>query len=170
MKSKSWGFLPILATGCLLFQIVMDCLGSVVAFPFMHFAMYSEIVRKRETYERYSIVVDGEKLDVRDFRIQHWDHIIAPLGAYEDTRNPLFYSKEIHYLQLGFRELGLVEFAATIPERISNRNYDQATFSRYFKTYLKVVLHREIHHLQVYKEIYSYEGGQFRFLKKVQLV
>jgi hypothetical protein len=63
LKSRPRKGLFVLVAAFFLIQIAIDLGHSVTAFPFVHYAMFSESFSQPDSLLRYEVIVDGDRLD-----------------------------------------------------------------------------------------------------------
>jgi hypothetical protein len=76
-------------------QLFINLKQGLVFSPFYHYGMYSEVMKPKESYPVYEIIVNEQVIQAKDFSPQRWDKITQPLNyfAEHNEKNGFLFSE-----------------------------------------------------------------------------
>ena len=155
-----------LIIGFFLVQVVFDLGRSVTAFPFVHYAMFSESFAQPDSLVVFEITVDGRRLQASDFPIDRWDMVQGPLLGFERQTSTGDFAFDKSAVQAGLRQVGLGPLYTRLKPNLDNDSRVGSRWPSWYAAYLGKLIHRPIRDLRVDKAWYRYTGGHFLLLKK----
>jgi hypothetical protein len=155
-----------LIIGFFLVQVVFDLGRSVTAFPFVHYAMFSESFAQPDSLVVFEITVDGQRLQPADFPIYRWDMVQSPLLAFERQAGTGDFAFDKARIQAGLHRVGLGSLYTLLKPNFDNDSRAGSRWPSWYAAYLGRLIHRPIGDLRVDKAWYRYTGGHFLLLKK----
>jgi hypothetical protein len=155
-----------LIIGFFLVQVVFDLGRSVTAFPFVHYAMFSESFAQPDSLVVFEITVDGQRLQAADYPIYRWDMVQSPLLAFERQTATGDFAFDKAKMQAGLHHVGLGSLYTLLKPNFDNDSSAGGLFPSWYAAYLGKVIRRRVGDLRVDKAWYRYTGGHFLLLKK----
>ncbi len=155
-----------LIIGFFLVQVVFDLGRSVTAFPFVHYAMFSESFAQPDSLVVFEITVDGQRLQAADYPIDRWDMVQSPLLAFERQTATGDFAFDKGKIQAGLDRVGLGSLYTLLKPNFDNDNSAAGRWPSWYASYLRKLIGRPIGDLRVDKAWYRYTGGHFLLLKK----
>ncbi len=75
-------------------QLFINYKHGLVASPFYHYGMYSEVMKVQAEYNVFEVTVNGRTLKGENFSAVQWDKIILPLVYFKNVSrsNDLYYT------------------------------------------------------------------------------
>lgn len=150
-------------------QIIVDCLHSVTAFPFLHYGMFSESYTSKYV-QLFEVTVNGEILSANDFGILTWDLVQSPLVSFKKQMitNDFSFDKEI--INKVFKTVYLEKVFLIVKDNLNNQEQLPNKFPLWYKTYLSKLLDCEIKTLEVTILNYNYQNNKYTLLKKTSWI
>lgn len=142
-------------------QIAFDLAHSVTAFPFVHYGMFSGSLSAPDSLESYEVVVDGHRLDPRDFSIYKWDMIQQPLASFDK----LVATDDFAFDKSTFRA-AFPSLYARVSDNLDNTEYPESRFPDWYANYLSRLMGHPIGSVAVTRTCYRYEKGRLTLLSK----
>jgi hypothetical protein len=94
--NKAYFFLVVLFMMC---QLFINFKRGLVVSPFYHFGMYSHVMKPAVKYEAFEVVINGARLQGKNFTPWQWDKINQPLAYfYSVPANNAFFKNEVQRL------------------------------------------------------------------------
>jgi hypothetical protein len=152
--------------GFFMIQVIIDLSHSLTAFPFIHYAMYSESFARPDSLAVFEIVADGVPLRPADFRIYQWDAVQNALFAYEKQVRTGDFAFDREKMSEGLQRIGAGPLYRAVEINLTNAGSTSARFPLWYKTYLSGLLGHAIKTLEVNKAWYRYEPDGLRLLRK----
>ena len=125
-------------------QLFINFKRGMVFSPFFHYGMYSEVMKPKDSYPVFEMVVNEAALQAKDFTPQQWDKIQQPL---------IYFNKHRQWNEQMFSEadrlFGMSDssrFINTLPKR---------SFYTWYQNYLSMVLERPVTTLLVQQKNYN---------------
>jgi hypothetical protein len=153
-----------------LLQIMVNLNGSLTAFPFLHFGMFSDKIALKPTYQTYQIEVDGEVINGMDYGIHEWEIMQTPLMIKENISVSNDFEKDKMFIHFFLEKLGLRFFNQAITENLNNQIVSEQTFQINYKKYLEKVLNKKIKYVKVYTCQFIFKDKQYLLLDKKLIV
>lgn len=130
----------------------------MTATPFLHFGMYSQKFSIQDSISVWEFFVDGRRLNLLDLSSKNADHIVEPVIIYSSNKQ----SGEMYE-----NSIKRILNKAHIP---NNRNsfdptISQVAFDKWYKYRVSNILKRDVKSIQVYYDLYSVEGSNFKKAK-----
>ncbi len=131
-------------------QLFINYKHGVVCSPFYHYGMYSEVIKVKDKYQVWEIMVNGKKLKAKDYSIQEWDMIVLPLQYYESIKkNNSLYQSDIKRL------LGKLHISAPENYYLITCNYPQ--FEKWYADRLSNITQLSVQNLSINFRTYQYK-------------
>jgi hypothetical protein len=162
--------IPFLILGFFIIQIFTNLNGSLTAFPFLHYGMFSEKINYQAYYETIQIEVNGQLLKGSDFSIQNWEMIQNPLLIHKQIQQNNDFEKDKMYIHFFLNKLGLSSIDYKIKKHLDNVKPDPAAYGLYYKKYLEKILDRPISRLNVNLCYFAFRDKTYHLLSKKIIV
>jgi hypothetical protein len=153
-----------------LIQIIVNLNGSLTAFPFLHFGMFSEKIELKPSYQTYQIEVDNQVLNGMDYGIHEWEIMNTPIMIKENIKTSNDFEKDKVFIHFFLEKFGLNFFSQAISENLNNPIWSDQTFNINYKNYLEKVLKKKIGHVKVYACQFIFKDNQYLLLDKKVIV
>jgi len=116
----------------------------MVASPFYHYGMYSEVMKERNSYDVFGISANGEALQSKDFSPQQWDKIMQPVIYFSRHKewNAGMYN-EVHRIT-GINDSS--KYMIYVPKKL---------FTDWYRKYLSGILGKEVLSFNVQQKTYT---------------
>ncbi len=125
-------------------QLLINFKRGIVFSPFFHYGMYSEVMKPKESYPVFEVIVNEEALQAKDFSPQQWDKIQQPL---------IYFNKHKQWNEQMLAEANRLfhisdssKFTNTLPKR---------SFYTWYQNYLSLVLKKPVTTLLIKQNNYS---------------
>jgi hypothetical protein len=161
LKSRPRKGLFVLVAAFFLIQIAIDLGHSVTAFPFVHYAMFSESFSQPDSLLRYEVIVDGDRLDPLGFRIYRWDMIQQPLAAFDRMTATDDFAPDKSAFHATFPAL-----YARVSDNLDNLPFPEARFPDWYANYLSALIGHSIRSVQVNRVWYRQTPSGLTLLNK----
>jgi hypothetical protein len=155
-----------LIIGFFLVQVVFDLAHSVTAFPFVHYAMFSDSFAQPDSLVVFEITVDGRRLQATDFPVARWDMVQEPLLAFDRQAGSRDFAFDKAKTQAGLQQVGLGSLYTRLKPNFDNDSSAGSRWPSWYAAYLGRLIRRPIGDLRVDKAWYRYADGHFFLLKK----
>ena len=134
-------------------QLFINYKHGMVVSPFLHYGMYSDVIKIEKEYGVFEVVINGKKLQGKDFSPQQWDKILLPLYYFKNinTGNQM-YQSDIKRLLL------VVHLSASEKHFLQDCNLLQ--FQKWYKEYLPAVIDVPINSIEINYRKYNYTEGK----------
>lgn len=150
-------------------QVIIDCLQSVTAFPFLHYGMFSEVYKSKET-EIFEIRVNGKLLSSEEFNILTWDLIHSPLHALKKQIATEDFAFEKGVIKNGMNKFQLQNTLSFAVSNLDNNQSLNKEFPYWYKNHLRKLLDYEIKTVEITILHYNYKNGNYILLKKAKWI
>lgn len=133
-------------------QLYINYKRGVVATPFYHYGMYSEVMKIENEYPVFEIEVNGQRLQAKDYTAQQWDKIILPLTYYTTiNKSNTLYHTDIKRL------LDKIHFSSN--EHHFLQACDVNGLTTWYRLYLQNILKQKVLGLDIKRRNYKYKQG-----------
>lgn len=148
-------------------QLIIDCAGSVTAFPFLHYGMFSESLKSNEkNIQAFEIITNGEKIAAADFGILTWDIIQSPLISFQQQTNTNDFSFDKKAMQQCLKMIGLEKALFAVKNNLDNKPQAGKLFPVWYKSHLSGLLGYKIETLEINVLHYQYTNSRYTLLNK----
>lgn len=150
-KHNKWLFAAFV--GFALLQLFINFKHGMVASPFLHYGMYSQAMKIKDSYDVVEVIVDGKMLEGKDFSPQQWDKITLPVHYFAQLNksNNLF-------------DTDIQRLMHTAHLSTNKNNYVQPCntngFQKWYSAYLQNVLGKTIHQVDVRYRTYKFQHNR----------
>jgi hypothetical protein len=139
--NKAW-FVVVAAFA--LGQVLINLKHGMVFSPFYHYGMYSEVMKPRESYPVYEIVVNEQSLRAKDFTPQRWDKIVQPVQ---------FFARHQEWNGYIFSEMNRLSGISDTARYFNHTT--KREFYRWYERYLATELGTRVHSLNIQLKNYT---------------
>jgi hypothetical protein len=153
-RHSRWFFILFVAfiTG----QLFINYKHGMVASPFLHYGMYSEVMKVKHTYGVFEVMVNGKPLQGKDYSAQQWDKIILPLRYYANIKAV---SNKLYYTDIK-RLMAAVKLSPVEQRYVQQCNAQQ--FQQWYKRYVQDVINTPVKQLDIRYHIYHSNDHQLQ--------
>lgn len=142
-------------------QVGFDLAHSVTAFPFVHYAMFSESFPARDSLTGFEVIADGQPLRAADYSIYRWDMVQQPLIAFDDLIRTGDFSGDKARIKTA-----LPGIYSLVASNLDNAPDLSARFPGWYRRYLSRLLGRAVQQVSVNKTIYRYDQTRLVLVDK----
>lgn len=136
-------------------QLFINFKRGMVISPFYHFGMYSQVMNPDVKYTVFEVVVNGARLQGKDFTPWQWDKINQPLSYFAGIpANNLFFKSEVQRIT---SKAGISMDSSHFTMAC---NYPQ--FIDWYKNYLERLLPGPVNSLEVYYRDYTFQQAKLQ--------
>jgi hypothetical protein len=125
-------------------QLFINFKRGMVFSPFFHYGMYSAMMKPKNNYPVFEVIVDEEVLQAKDFTPQQWDKIQQPLIYFKEHKE--WNSDQFSEANRLFGLSDTSKFMNNLPKR---------SFYTWYQNYLSLVLEKKVMTLLVQQKNYS---------------
>jgi hypothetical protein len=155
LTSRRFRGIFALTTAFFVLQVGFDLAHSVTAFPFVHYAMFSESFPSRDSLPGFEVIADGHSLRATDFDIYRWDMIQEPLTAFDKLSRTGDFAGDKARIKTAMP--GLYSIVASNLDNAANL---AARFPDWYRHYLSRLLGRDVEQVRVNRNLYHYDHSQ----------
>jgi hypothetical protein len=140
-------------------QLIIDLMGSVTAFPFLHYGMYSEVFDSKRLPGSYHITVNGEVLNANAYSISEWEMITTPISLRLQYLQSKDFKDDKLLLSHISSKIGLE--AISHLEHLDNPQQSDVVFKSYYQNHLSKIISEPIQTLSIEFVQYQYKNAQY---------
>jgi hypothetical protein len=152
--------------GFICLQIGIDLAHSVSFFPFVHYGMFSQILRRQDSVEAFEVTADGKRLKPADFLIYQWDMVMTPLQTVEQQQQTGDFAFDKQKLREGLQWVGLGSLYTAVEPNLNNTGQ----FPAWYKWYIGGLVGHPIQHLDVEKTWCQWTGSRLVVVKRAPYI
>jgi hypothetical protein len=128
-------------------QLLINFKHGMVFSPFYHYGMYSEVMKPKESYPVYDIIVNDHPLQAKNFTPQRWDKIMQPV---------LYFSRHQEWNGYLFSEMNRLTGISDTARYFNHTT--KREFYKWYERYLATELGTPIHSLNI--QLNNYTPGR----------
>ncbi len=133
-------------------QLFINYKHGVVASPFLHYAMYSDVIKVNTNYPVFEVTVNGKLLQGKGYRPQQWDKILLPLYYFKNI-NAL--SNKMYHSDIK-RLMTAAHLSPNDARFIQQCHAEQ--FTEWYISYLQTIINQQVNILDIRYHTYHFNG------------